>query len=272
MRKSFVRTRDPSAFFDEPARRYIVGESFCFWQDDTRAFGSMYWGRPRPPDFELMTRVFEAAADPRCAGHASITDIRALEGIDFAALEGMIRFLVERRASWGATIGRQVLIHRGGAMGATIAGVLMLARLRYPVECFDADPRGAFEWAGAGDVFEDIEAMREEILGTPEILRAVREAFREHGLVGVDRLAVLLRTSSRSLQRRLHEAGTSLREERKRFLDHEVERLLSGTDLDLDAIAAAVGLSSTTHLVRAFKASHGVTPGVSRAQQRPSKR
>jgi AraC-like DNA-binding protein len=74
--------------------------------------------------------------------------------------------------------------------------------------------------------------------------------------------------SQRTLQRRLGDAGTTFREERDRYLSTEIERLLSGTELDLDAIAAEVGLSSASHLVAHFRATHGTTPGAWRAERR----
>ncbi|MEZ4222832.1 MAG: AraC family transcriptional regulator [Polyangiaceae bacterium] len=270
MASSFLRVEEPHEFFEEPARRYIVGRTACFWQDGTRAFGTIAWGRPTLADAELMTRVYEAVLQPSAKGHSSITDIRHLEAVDVTALEALIRFLVSRRSAWQAAIGRQALIHRSGVMGATIAGVMTLAGSGYPIACFESDAASAYQWAGISDLHAELEALHEQLAGVPELVRRVRDALNRHGLLDTDQLAAELAMSPRSLQRHLRGAGTTLRAERRRHLDREVERLLSGTDLDLDAIAATVGLSSASHLIRVFQQGHGVSPSVWRERERPS--
>jgi len=43
-------------------------------------------------------------------------------------------------------------------------------------------------------------------------------------------------------------------------------------ELDLDAIAAQVGLSSASNLVASFRARHGTTPGAWRAERRAARK
>ncbi len=69
------------------------------------------------------------------------------------------------------------------------------------------------------------------------------------------------------MQRHLADAGTSLRTERTRVLVERAEALLEGTDLDLGAIAASLGLNSAARLVTLFRSVHGVTPGAFRAKR-----
>jgi AraC-like DNA-binding protein len=97
----------------------------------------------------------------------------------------------------------------------------------------------------------------------------LRAVLRARGLVGTAEAAKALGLSQRTLQRRLEEAGSSLRAERDHHLSRHIEHLLGGTDLDLDAIAATVGLCSASHLVSHFRSTHGTTPGAWRAQRRP---
>jgi transcriptional regulator GlxA family with amidase domain len=59
-------------------------------------------------------------------------------------------------------------------------------------------------------------------------------------------------------------AMPSLRAERTRQLVHRAEQLLEGTDLDLEAVAAALGLGSAARLVSLFRSAHGMTRGISR--------
>lgn len=64
------------------------------------------------------------------------------------------------------------------------------------------------------------------------------------------------------------ESGSSLRRERQKYLLRASERLLEGTELDLSAIAAEVGASSSSHLVALYRAHHGITPASYRARRR----
>ena len=92
-------------------------------------------------------------------------------------------------------------------------------------------------------------------------IRSVRQLLGARGQLSTAALAKELGLSARTLQRRLEEAGSSLRTERARHVSLQVEELLAGTQLDLDAIAAKVGLASGSHLVRHFRGTHGMTPG-----------
>lgn len=265
----FAETLDPSAFTGEPARRHFVGRCFCFWQDEERAFGTIVWGRPMEPDIAVMTRLFEVGGDPRFAGHASIVDVRGLEAVDVLAFDALLGYLVSRAPAWASNVRRQALVHAGGFAGAVVAGALGVARFSHPVAAFENDDAAAFSWCALSALAPEVRALRASILETPEIVRRVRAVLRARGqALGVDALAEALGISARSLQRRLEEAGTSLRAERKRHLAREIERLLEGTDLDLTAIAAQVGLRSASHLVTSFQQSHGMTPTAWRAARR----
>ncbi len=261
-------TSGPEAF-DGTGRRYFAGKCFCFWQDGVRALGTMMWGRPLEADVAEMIPYFEIGAHPRFKGHASFVDGRGLEAVDMLAFKKLLAYLIARRNVWGPNIGRQAVLHPGGVVGVIVAGALHVARPPYPFETF-ADEAAAqgFEWCGVPELFDELEALRKRVSGTPSILRSVREALKARGDLSAADLAKALGLSPRTLQRRLEAAGSSLREERHRRVSLEIEELLAGTDLDLDAIAARVGLASASHLVRQFRSTHGMTPGEWRTQRR----
>jgi AraC-like DNA-binding protein len=257
--------------FAAPARRFFAGRSFCYWQDGTRAFGTVMWGRPLESDIAAMIPFFEIGVDPRFAGHCSFVDCRAIESIDVLAFGKLLAYLVARRHAWGPNVGRQAVLHPDGFVGVMVAGALHVARPPYPFACFHGSGHDAFVWGGVADLHASVEALRESLIATPEITRRVRSLLRERGLAGAAEVARALGLSQRTLQRRLEEAGTTFRAERDRHASEEIERLLAGTELDLDAIAAAVGLSSASHLVAHFRATHGVTPGAWRAERRAAR-
>lgn len=265
---TFASVSDLASFFGDPARRYVVHRSFAYWQAERRAFGTMIWGRPNENDVVEMCAAHEVGANPLFRGHTSLVDIRALEAVDLLAFERMLAYLHQRRDDWSPNVSRQVVLHRGGYAHAVVVGMFQLLRPNHQVLFFD-DPRSAFESIGAADVHEELESIRQGLLGTPEIVRRVQTALEGmQGKVTTGAVARALGMSTRSLQRHLMDAGSSLRLERQKHLLRESERLLEATELDLDAIAGQVGASSSSHLVALFRSHHGMTPGAFRTLHR----
>lgn len=265
---SFQHVPELRAFLEEPARRYVVRRSFAYWQAERRAFGIMLWGRPDESDVDEICAAHEVGANPLFRGHTSLVDLRALESVDLLAFSKLLAYLKKRREAWSPMVTQQVVLHRGGLAHATVAGMFQFFGPTHPVRFLD-DPATAYEVVGASDVREELEALRASLLGVPEILRRVRAALdalpprAEPG-----DLARRLGMSVRSLQRRLSEAGTSYRDERHAHVLRLSERLLDETELDLEAIAAQVGVSSASHLVTIFRQHRGTTPGALREQRR----
>lgn len=264
----FVEASGPGDFSGEPGPRFFAGRCFLFWQDGTRAFGTVMWGRPLEADVAAMIPFFEVGVDPRFRGHASFVDCRAIESIDMLAFGKLLSYLVSRRHAWGPNVGRQAVLHPDGFVGVMVAGALHVARPPYPFACFQGGGDDAFAWCGVGDLHPEVEALRTSRIGRPAITRRVQSVFEARGPVGTAEVASALGLSQRTLQRRLAEAGTTFRGERDRYLSIRIEGLLSGTELDLDAIAAEVGMSSASHLVAHFRSTHGTTPGAWRAEHR----
>ncbi|GAA1236659.1 hypothetical protein GCM10009665_28490 [Kitasatospora nipponensis] len=89
------------------------------------------------------------------------------------------------------------------------------------------------------------------------------------GAPSLDRVAHRLTMSPRTFQRRLHEEGTSWREEVEKVREAEATRLLRDTGLNIDTIAARVGFSDVRALRRAFHRWHGRGPADFRRQLSP---
>ena len=264
----FAETRSAADFTGEPAPRFFAGRCFCYWQDGTRAFGTVMWGRPLEADVAAMIPFFEIGTDPRFKGHASFVDCRALDSIDVLAFGKLLSYLVSRRHAWGPNVGRQAILHPDGLVGVMVAGALHVAGPSYPFACFQGGSAEAFAWCEVSDLHAPVEALRASLIEHPEITRHVQRAFEERGLASASEVARAVGLSQRTLQRRLADEGTTFREQRDMHLSLRIERLLAGTELDLDAIASQVGLSSASHLVAHFRSTHGTTPGAWRAERR----
>lgn len=100
--------------------------------------------------------------------------------------------------------------------------------------------------------------------GAPELLELVRQAVRvrlPHGEPELAALAAACRTSSRTLQRRLTAAGTSL----KRVIDEVRSELareaLAREDVAVAELGARLGYDDVKSFLRAFKRWTGTSPG-----------
>lgn len=265
---TFVTAADLSAFFGPSSRRLVVHRSFAYWQAEHRVFGTMIWGRPDEADVDEMCAAHEVGANPLFRGHASLVDLRALDAVDLLAFDRLLAYLKKRRDDWSPNVSRQVVLHRGGFAHATVAGMFQFLNPGHPV-VFSDDPVAAFEAVGAADVRAELEEIRARLLGTPDVVRRIQSAFENlPPRAPFTDVARHVGMSVRSLQRHLAESGSSLRLERQRHILRTSERLLDGTELDLDAIAAQVGASSASHLIRLFREHRGSTPGELRKRRR----
>lgn len=257
-----------ASFFDAPAYRYVIKRSFAYWQAERRVFGIIIWGRPDETDVEEICAAHEVGANPLFRGHTSLVDLRALESVDFLAFGKLLAYLKKRRDAWSPMVTRQAVLHRGGFAHATVAGMFEFFRPTHPVVFFD-DAAEAYAAVGAADVRAELEAVRRDVVGTPDIVRQVQAALEAlPARAEPADVARRLGISVRSLQRRLGAAETSLRAERQLFLLRQTEHLLETTELSLDAIAARVGASSASHLVTIFRQHRGTTPGLHRQRRR----
>jgi AraC-like DNA-binding protein len=256
----FTPTANLTRFFCAPGNRVRVRQRFCFWQSKSGFHGSIAWGKATDQDVGDMCDVFDAVMHSPLAGQPSIMDIRALEAVSVVAFDLFMKTLTERRDDWHARAGRQVILHGASFPGALILGALQMGASDYELRAFD-DERAAFDWAGAATVQRDVAALRASLLEPPDIVRRVRVALAEHDAPpSLKALARAIGLSPRSLQRHLASAGSSVRAERTAHVLARAERLLTGTELDLTAIAAMLGLSSAARLVSLFRAERQTTP------------
>lgn len=98
-----------------------------------------------------------------------------------------------------------------------------------------------------------------------EALRAVIESFRHNRWLAVDEVAELAGTSVRSLQRELASNGVAFSQLVDEVRYKLAIELLNDKEVTLDAIASALGYSTTTNLARAFQRWTGVKLGVYRS-------
>lgn len=95
-------------------------------------------------------------------------------------------------------------------------------------------------------------------------VRAEIAACIDHGLPTIDDVAVALRTSPRTLQRRLRDAGTTYSDVLDEFLLDLADRMLVDSDVRVSEIGCLLGYADLSSFDRAYRAWTGHTPAETR--------
>jgi AraC-like DNA-binding protein len=253
----------------QPFGRYLSGRTFIYFYPSREVNGFVAWGRPDEDDLRRLVRVLDAAFHPDAPPHLSYVDLRRLEGVDANAFSLLVGYLEAKQRDFHSRIRRQALLRPAGVPGAIVAGFYKVFEPTYPVQVF-ADAEEAVAWLGVEPALPDeIDRLVEAALGVPPTVRAVREAV-EADLAGAELASVAKRLgmTGRTLQRRLHQAGTTFQAELNRAQVRVAQSMLLDTDQKLTAIASAVGCATLQHFSALFRKHTGESPSQWRHRHR----
>lgn len=262
---------DVDSFLREPVGRFVIGRTYAFYQLKSSMTGLLVWGSPELRDVDEMTRVIEVATHhPSLGRHVSLVDAREISAIDGAAFERLISYLHAQRDACARLIVRQALVVRRGVIGAALAGLYAFVGAGHPTKSFQG-PDLALAWLDPPDHELALRAFRwvhDRVRGTPETVARVRSILEAEGrALPLVELARRVDVSPRTLQRRLTEASTSLRDEVQSFRLRTATRLLEDSTLPLSEVARSVGMSPA-QFTKFFCAARGTTPRAFRREAR----
>jgi len=257
-------------FLRDPIGRYVVGRHFFIWCRGNDFTGSVLWGRPEERDTTEIAAIWREL-HPRMHAFDVVTDGSRIESIDAAAFEVIVRYLRDKLPSYAASVRRQAIVHPPGLPGAAIAGVLPTIGIYYQWRIF-AEAGDGFRWLSRADgdaVGARVATLATELSGRSLWRRVIGELLRETpDDVTLLRVGKKLGRSERSLQRDLHQAGTSFRAELEAARVEAARALLVDTDLKIDSVARRVGCASAAHFATLFRRGTGETPSAYRERHR----
>ena len=96
--------------------------------------------------------------------------------------------------------------------------------------------------------------------GFVETLKAVATAYLEEGYPSVERMALLMSTSPRTLFRRLREQGLTYQSLIDEVRYRKAQKLLQDPDLKIGDISRSVGFDDPSHFSRMFRRIAGLSP------------
>jgi len=198
--------------------------------------------------------------------HASLWDVSRVEALAPDAFSGLQEYFSTHFRESLPILRVAVVAPPRGPLRATAAGMFAFLEPPYPVRAF-TDAGEALDWLGAPR-----EACRAAL--DDEIAALVAGAFDDvvSGWIeanaktaNVESCAKGVGVSTRTLQRRLAERGTSFEALANRARVRVAERLLA-TDASLGSIAFEAGFSSPERFSRVFRDVTGDTPSAARAK------
>jgi AraC-like DNA-binding protein len=250
----------PEELFTAPGGRYFARRRFVYVRVDPTLSALLAWGRVEEPDARELADVLVAEETSGIPPHGSLLHFQHVEWADNLAVHSLGTYMMEHADAQAKVISREAVVRPEGTIGMLVAGFYEVVSPPYPVAVF-ATPAEALEWLSAAP---GTLPLLDEILNNARLEAGLIAALRD--LLSTERVDVStaarrLGVSERTLQRRLHEAGSSFRGElagaRLRVAQN---LLLSDPTLDIKAIAAAAGFASTQSFARVFRDATGTSP------------
>ncbi len=255
-------------FLERPAGTFVGGRNWLFFCIDAGLFGQVYWGTPDAADAAELTKVWQVELLPETAPHVSFVDASRLDRMDRQWFALMGRELQRHRERLAEKLQKQAVLRPTGLAGAEVAGFFEVLEPAHSVQVF-SEAAAALRWLGRPEMLDTVTAIAERALGHDPLVRALRQhlaaAFVDATLPTAARA---LGVASRTLQRRLREAGTGFHQEALDARVRAAERLLAEDGYKLTAIAREVGCSSLQHFTQLFRKIHGMSPAEWRAARR----
>jgi AraC-like DNA-binding protein len=255
-------------FLAAPAGRFVTGSHWLVFHVRHHVAGLSMWGTPTPADLRPLLEIFAAFDSPRGARLPRYFDARRLVAAEGPVIAQLLEYVQVHHARLEQLFTAIAFVHHGGIGQAITEGIRLLSHLPFAWEGFQ-QTEPALEWLkcpGAREVAEEVDALVASAAGDAMLVHDVRAFCLAHaGTARVEPAARALRMSTRSLQRRLSDAGTSFQD---LLTDVRVERakqLLGATTLSVSEIAEEVGCAPR-HLSAIFRKATRLSPSDWRAQ------
>ncbi|MCB9565452.1 MAG: helix-turn-helix transcriptional regulator [Kofleriaceae bacterium] len=262
---------DADDYRADPAGAYLVGGEHLVFCARPTLWGFALWGRPGADALARLVGLLALELRAPTVPHASLADLRRVDAVDPAAFAAIGGYVEAHFAALARQVTRLAIVHGPGLVGAAVAGFFQVQRAPYPVRVFD-DAAAAAAWVDGDDgALAAIDAAIAAARGVAPVVGELRR-WLEARLVDatLPAAAKALARSPRSLQRALHDAGTTFQRELEQARVRVAQRLLEATDASLTAIALDVGCASPQHFSALFRRVAGVAPSAWRARVRDS--
>ena len=252
-----------------PGGGFVFGEGWLYFCLEGGVYGFTLWGSPTAAAVDALVRVLELELERE--PHPAFVDVRALDSITAPPFAALLAY-VERHFDALSRVVTRVSIARGdGLTGAAVTGFLDIAASPFPAT-YGSTPAAALAALGVSHAEEAalaLENAQRHAAAVPAVVRDLGVHLEGHLTdATIERAAKALSMSTRTLQRRLAEGGTSFVHELQSARVKVAQRLLLQTDGSLTSIAIEVGCASPQHFSALFRKRMGITPSAFRSRER----
>jgi AraC-like DNA-binding protein len=265
-----VREVSAQDFVRSPVGSYVADATWlCFCPDDASVIATVLWSHLDEEQLHALCDVVPETHCPSLAPHGYLLDVRGVEGLDPWLFPNLDAYLKENHEVFARAVTSLAIVRPEGLLAATVAeGFFDVMPAPCPVRVF-IDPEAALEWLGRAHVAADLAQAVAVVRATSRLSTQLRELLGRVGPgVPIHEIAGELGVSSRTLQRRLQDEGTSFRGEVNTARLRAAQRLLSGSEASITEIAFEVGYASPAHLAEQFRRRMGETPTQWREKRR----
>lgn len=256
-----LRPLTAAEFQAKPAGGYVAGTHWLYFAlGDEPLYGYALWGKPSAEDMTALVALMdrELARPP----HEALVDLRDLENATPEAFDVLAQWTVKNAAALAKGVQHTAIVRPSGVLGAVVSGFFEMSSRPFPVSFWPSVEDALTHLKRDPSAAKQLAAARAEVSGEPALLRALR------GQPDIDAAARNLGLSTRTLQRRLGELGTTFEKELRRHKVERAARLLADTDAPITAIAIDVGFATAQHFATAFQEQFGETPTAWRQRER----
>lgn len=234
----------------------VRSRCFSFGITEHQLVVTIAWGSFDEAEAQRLGEVWRRTFDgPPCD---TLVDCTHLVMSDAGAFTSLRDLLERHREDRARVVKRQAIVMREDWSGVFVSGYLALYPPPYEMRAF-SDRGAALDWLGhraSQAEIEELDSARIDVLAR---LREWLEAARLEEAT-IERAVGELGITSRTLQRRLLEAGTRFTAELARAQVSRAQRLMLEPSKKLSEIALEVGCASSSTFSDLFRRVTGETP------------
>jgi AraC-like DNA-binding protein len=265
------RTTEITEYLASPTGSYVASTSFLVWCAAPQLYGCSVWGCPGEAEIRQLCLLLDVEVRPAAVPHASLVDMRNLQGVDPLAFSALAAHLQAREARYRELVTAQARVRPSGLPGAVVAGFDKIVVPPHPVSLHESIGDGLAWLCGgersdlAGELDEIVAAAMGEL---PLVQRLRRLLVPPLAGVTLESTARRLGMSGRTLQRHIQGEGTTFQAEYSAAQVRAAQALLRETDLKLAVIAHEVGHGSLANFSTMFRRQTGEAPSEWRRRSR----
>lgn len=255
-------------FIEAPAGRFVTGAHWLVFHVRGQVAGLSMWGTPTPADMVPLLDIFKAFDSPLGQRLPRLFDARRLVAADGPVIAQLLEFVQAHHTRLEQLFTAIAFVHHGGIGQAITEGIRTLSHLPFSWDDFQ-DTTVALEWLkcpNASLVAAEVDALVASAAGDSLLVHDVRAFCLAHAHdARVESAARALRMSTRSLQRKLSEQGTSFQDLLIEVRVQRAKQLLTTTSLSVADVAREVGCAPR-HFSALFRKSTQLSPSDWRAK------